>query len=84
MRTEGRADGLTYRQKDRHEEANSLFSHFCERAKDSGSPGTRLPRLLVRLNAPYRPRIQRSDSLPKVMNTGKGDGGLDKMYRLIS
>jgi len=33
------------------------------------------------------PRIdydfKRSDSQPKVMNTGKGDGGLDdKMYRL--
>jgi hypothetical protein len=30
--TDGRADGQADRQTDRHDEANSRFSQFCERA----------------------------------------------------
>jgi hypothetical protein len=39
----GRTDEQTGRQTDRHDEANSRFSQFCERAKKLKKHGTGLP-----------------------------------------
>ena len=76
MRTDGRADQLTYRQTDRHEEDNNrFFTIFFACASESGTLGTRLSRLFFRQRAPDRLRLQRSDSVPKVMSTGKGGRG---------
>jgi len=36
MRTDKRTDGET----DRHDEANSRFSHFCEKARDTCARNT--------------------------------------------